>query len=85
MPYSRKKKQEYDRRNSRRRRAYFRRYNRRNKDRLKMVALMGGIGKLMEANKIISDQIVSKTEAMRKSQAKIDFKINQIKKFINLK
>lgn len=67
------------------RRKYFREYNRRNKIRLKMMALIGGATKLIASNKILCDSIVDKTELMRKEQVKLDIKINQIKKFVNIK
>lgn len=66
------------------RRKYFREYNRRNKERLKMISLMGGLDKLIEAQKVLSNEISDKTELMKKEQAKLDYKINQIKKFLNI-
>lgn len=67
------------------RRKYFREYNRRNKIRLKAIVLMGDVAKIMNTNKKLVESIDAKTELIRKEQIRLDRKLNQIKKFINIK
>lgn len=72
-------------RNRIKRRKYFREYGRRNAARLKAIVLMGDVAKIMKTSRELSEAIDVKTELMRAEQVKLDFKINQIKKFINIK
>ena len=90
MPYNTPAKQRaYNKknkvRNRIRRRKYFREYGRRNKARLTMISMMGGLAKMMAKNKLISDELVDKAEQMRRENLKLEIKINRIKNFVNIK
>lgn len=72
-------------RNRIRRRKYFKEYNRKNKDRRKMMYMLEGMDKIMVSTKMLSQDIIDKTELMRKENLKLELEINQIKNFINIK
>jgi len=90
MPYKDKKKnleyqRSYRKKNPKNRRKYFRDYERKNKERRKAISLMGDIAKIMKTNNQLSKSIEGKTELIIDEQAKLDRKLNQIKKFLNIK
>ena len=67
------------------RRAYFREYVKKNKQRLKAISLMGEIGKIIKTQKQLTQHIEDNTDLMKKEQIKLDIKIKQIKDFLNIK
>lgn len=80
-----KYQREYQKNSQVKRRAYFREYARKNKDRRKALVLMGSVAKMMKTNKQLTRQIESDTELVKREQIKLDIKINKIKKFLNIK
>jgi len=80
-----RRKREYHYKSQVHRRAYFREYVRKNKQRLKAISLMGDIGKIIKTQNQLTQSIEDNTELMKKEQIKLDFKLKQVKDFLNIK